>query len=352
MRQRQPGIVALALFTLAACGERKPPSASVADAPATATPAEQDTANQPRGFARTPPKPLPDIVLTDTDGKRFDLRKETAGYATLLFFGYTHCPDVCPVHMANIARALKGMPAPDAGRIKVVFVTTDPDRDTPKRIRDWLDTFDPTFIGLRGTPDELAAAQQAINMPVAQKDAPRDSTRPDEYGVGHGAFVSAATPDGLIRYLYPFGFRQSDWAHDLPLLARMAPVASRDSGTIVISRAYAFAPPSPDEAAAYFTAANAGTAPDTLVGISSPDARAASLHRSVQDGNRVTMQALPAAGIAPGDSLVLAPGGAHLMLNGLTRVPRPGDTVHIMLTFARSGDLKLALPVRAYGDGE
>ena len=64
------------------------------------------------------------------------------------------------------------MPAPEAGRIKVIFVTTDPDRDTPKRIRDWLDSFDPTFIGLRGTPEELATAQQAINMPVAQEEAP------------------------------------------------------------------------------------------------------------------------------------------------------------------------------------
>lgn len=350
MRLTQPGIAACLFLGLAACGERKAPPAT--EAAAAATPTPQDSANQLRGFARTPPKPLPDIVLTDTDGKRFDLRKETAGYATLLFFGYTHCPDVCPVHMANIARALKGMPAPEAGRIKVVFITTDPERDTAKRIRDWLDTFDPTFIGLRGTPEELLAAQTAMNMPPAQKEAPRDSTRPGDYGVGHAAFVSAATPDGLIRYLYPFGFRQSDWAHDLPLLAGFRPVAVADAGTIVISRAYAFAPPSTDEAAAYFTAANAGTTPDTLLSISSPDAKGASLHRSVQEGNRVTMQSVGATGIAPGDSLVLAPGGAHLMLNGLRSAPRPGDTMHIMLRFARSGELSVALPVRAYGDTE
>lgn len=351
MRPRHSGLLAAAgLLALVACRPRDASPAAGDASPAKAAPV--DSANLPRGLGLTPPKPLPDIVLTDTDGKRFDLRKETAGYVTLLFFGYTHCPDVCPVHMANIARALKGMPAPEASRVKVVFVTTDPERDTPKRIRDWLDTFDPTFIGLRGTPEELAAAQAAARIPAAYKEAPLDSTKPAQYTVGHAAFVFAATQDGMVRYLYPFGFRQADWAHDLPLLVQMPPLATSDSGTIVITRAYAFAPPSPSEAAAYFTAANHGEQADTLVGVAAAGASSASLHRSVEEGERVTMQMLERVGIEPGDSLVLEPGGTHLMLVGLTRAPHPGDTMRVTLRFAHAGNLELALPVRPYGDAE
>jgi hypothetical protein len=74
--------------------------------------------------------------------------------------------------MSNIAQTLKNMPAPDASRIKVVFVTNDPDRDDATRLRTWLDTFDPAFIGLRGTPAEVAAAEVAAHIPPSARDTP------------------------------------------------------------------------------------------------------------------------------------------------------------------------------------
>lgn len=306
-----------------------------------------DTANLPRGLRLDPPKPLPDIVLTDTDGKSFDLRRQAAGYVTLVFFGYTHCPDVCPVHMANIARALKGMPATDASRIKVVFITTDPERDTAKRIRDWLDAFDPTFIGLRGTPAEIARAEQAARLPPSVKEV-TDSTRPDQYGVGHAAFVSAATADGMVRYLYPFGFRQADWAHDLPRLVAMG--ASPATAAVDVVGGFAFAPPTQDEAAAYFVVRNQGSTTDTLVAVHAPDAARAELHGQERAGDRVQMTARGRVPIAAGDSLVLAPGGTHLMLMDLRRKPVPGDTVRVTLELAHAGLVAVNLPVRAYGD--
>ncbi len=176
-----------------------------------------DTSSQVEGLALTPPQEKPSFTLTDTQGHPFDFRQETDGYVTLLFFGYTHCPDVCPVHMANIAQTLKNMPAPEASRIKVVFVTNDPDRDTPERLRSWLDAFDPTFIGLRGTPAETAAAEAAAHIPPSAKDSSAGAGA-GAYLIGHAAYVYACTPDNICRFLYPFGFRQSNWAHDLPLL--------------------------------------------------------------------------------------------------------------------------------------
>src|SRR5262249_24718494 len=99
----------------------------------------------------TPPLSKPNFVLTDTLGAPFDFKTRTHNSVTLLFFGYTNCPDQCPMHMANIGVALKGLPAGVADQVKLVFVTTDPARDTPVVLRRWLDNFDKHFVGLTGT---------------------------------------------------------------------------------------------------------------------------------------------------------------------------------------------------------
>jgi protein SCO1/2 len=166
------------------------------------------------------PRPIPkaDFTLTDTDGKPFHFRQATEGYVTLLFFGYTHCPDVCPVHMANIAAALHKQPPEIARRFKVVFVSTDPDRDTPERLRSWLDNFDHSFIGLRGPIDSVNLIQQSFHFAPAQREEPVGPGQ--EYTVGHTALILAFTTDDLAHVAYPFGVRQEQWAEDMPRLAR------------------------------------------------------------------------------------------------------------------------------------
>jgi protein SCO1/2 len=160
------------------------------------------------------PQSKPEFILTATDGRPFDFRRETDGHLTFLFFGYTNCPDVCPVHMANLAAALDRLPLEVTGDVRVVFVTTDPERDTPVRIREWLDAYDPRFIGLTGTDEELTSAQVAAGLVPAA----RDSSSTAEYAVGHAAQVLSYTADNLGRVHYPFGTRQTDWTHDIPLL--------------------------------------------------------------------------------------------------------------------------------------
>ena len=90
----------------------------------------QEMSRSYKGGLVSPPLPKPKFTLTDTSGAQTDFWKKTEGHVTLLFFGYTRCPDECPLHMANIAAALKLIPASVAKQIEVVFVTTDPDRDT------------------------------------------------------------------------------------------------------------------------------------------------------------------------------------------------------------------------------
>lgn len=168
-----------------------------------------------RGTVLPEPIVKADFTLTDTGGRPFQFRAETDGHLVLLFFGYTNCPDVCPVHMANIAAALERFPREIRNRVKVVFVTTDPERDTPQRIREWLDRFDPSFIGLRGARSEVDRIQRSFGLTAA---VPGPVRAGGEYAVGHAAQVIAFTPDDRAHVVYPFGTRQDDWLHDLPAL--------------------------------------------------------------------------------------------------------------------------------------
>jgi protein SCO1 len=175
---------------------------------------------------RTASHPIarPDFTLLDTRGRRFDFRAETEGRVALLFFGYTRCPDVCPVHLSNLAEVLRDLRYEDRERIRVVFVTVDPVRDTPERIRAWLDGFDPRFTGLRGSTDEVNEILAAVDLPAIPTGA-IDGRR--VYDVGHAAAVLAFGPEGPLRASYPLGTRQTEWARDLPALLRERPLVSR-----------------------------------------------------------------------------------------------------------------------------
>jgi protein SCO1 len=118
--------------------------------------------------------------------------------------------------MANIGVALKKLPADIADQVKLVFVTTDPARDTPVVLRRWLDHFDKDFIGLTGTEAVLASVQNAAGVPAARKAEPRNGN----YSVAHANFVIAYTKDNLAHVIYPGGVGKDDWVHDLPLLVK------------------------------------------------------------------------------------------------------------------------------------
>ncbi len=169
-----------------------------------------------RGGLVAPPLPKPRFVLTDTSGAPFDFWNRTLGSVTLLFFGYTYCPDQCPTHMANIGVALNKLPSGIADQVKLVFVTTDPARDTPVELRRWLDNFDKHFVGLTGTEAALEAVQKAAGVPPAHKTEPGNGN----YSIAHANFVVAYTKDNLAHVIYPGGVSKDDWIHDLPLLIK------------------------------------------------------------------------------------------------------------------------------------
>lgn len=198
--------VAAALL-VAACGSRAEP----------ATPA-LDPGGGYRGTVLTEPIPKPSFTLLDTSGAFYDFAAQTDGYLTFVFFGYTYCPDVCPDHMANIAAALNRLPGDVSQRVRVVFVTVDPERDTTERLREWLDIFDPTFVGLTGDIKSVDSAMKKalgdVYFPITREDL-----GDGKYSVSHAAFVLAYTPDNLAHTVYPSGLQRLDWEHDIYKLA-------------------------------------------------------------------------------------------------------------------------------------
>lgn len=169
----------------------------------------------------TPPPGTPtggDFVLRSADGP-VDT-KALRGKVLLIYFGYTHCPDVCPVHVANIAAAMKALTFEERARTTLVFVTTDPARDSLPVLRSWLATFDSTFVGLTGPVDEVSRIAAQLQVAPAMFGA----RNPDgSYEVGHGAQVIVWQPDDTARVIYPFGVRQAEWAEAMPRLVGRAP---------------------------------------------------------------------------------------------------------------------------------
>ncbi len=201
-------VIAIGGVFLAACGSKG---------------SEVETAQQTdtdgyRGMVMITPLEKPAFTLPDTSGSPFDFANETEGYVTLLFFGYTYCPDICPVHMAIVAAALQELPEDVASRVKVVFVTTDPDRDTPERLREFLDIFDPAFIGL--APESQAATDDISRKALKSFWGPitNEDLGDDNYAVAHPAVIIAYTTDNLAHVLYPFGVKKEAWVHDLAKL--------------------------------------------------------------------------------------------------------------------------------------
>jgi protein SCO1/2 len=166
-----------------------------------------------RGLALDPPQPRPTFTLLATSGRRFDFAARTGGRPTFLYFGYTHCPDICPTTMADVAAALRGVPEPVRRAALVVFVTTDPARDTGPVLAAWLRRFDSDlpgrFVGLTGTPSQLVAAQVAARVPVARDD-----------GQTHSAELLLYGTDDYARVVYLNGSSPEDMEHDLPVVAR------------------------------------------------------------------------------------------------------------------------------------
>lgn len=155
-----------------------------------------------------------DFKLTDHNGRPRTLR-DFRGKVVVLFFGYMHCPDVCPTTMADLAQVM-GKLGSDTDRVQVLFVTVDPERDTPELLAQYVPAFHPSFMGLYGDAQSTAEVAKAFN--VMYQKQPTSAG----YNVDHSAGTFLIDPSGRVRLISPYGQR-TDWLEqDIRLLLALA----------------------------------------------------------------------------------------------------------------------------------
>ncbi|MEW2620208.1 SCO family protein [Streptomyces sp. NPDC048106] len=206
-------LLAAATLTLSACGTQKDDGSPVSSI-------SQESGRSGPATVLDQPFDKPDLVLTDTHGKQYDLRKETQGHPTLLYFGYTHCPDICPTTMSNIAvAAQKALTPAQRADLRVVFVTTDPGRDTPAALGSWLKGIDPRFVGLTGDFKTVQAGARTVGIAVEPTTKDKNGKLVSVHGTQVVAF-SPKTNGGYV--LYGEDATVDDYIKDLPKLVEGA----------------------------------------------------------------------------------------------------------------------------------
>jgi protein SCO1/2 len=211
--QQAAGLLA-AVGLLAGCGT----SARQASTPtSTVSRAAEPPQNGLHGLVPTPLPMKPQFMLTDTSGGPYNFDAATAGKLTYLFFGYTHCPDACPATMSYLAYALHTVSAAVRKQVSVVFVSVDPRRDTGPVIRRWLDHYNRSFVGVRGTVKQIGALEHEAGVPTAIAVRRHGSVA---YDVEHSSILFVYSPDDRAHVVYAQGFKAGDYAHDMPLLLK------------------------------------------------------------------------------------------------------------------------------------
>lgn len=153
-----------------------------------------------------------DFVLTDHNGKTRSL-KDFAGKVVVLFFGYTQCPDVCPTAMLELVE-VKKLLGQDGERVQALFVTVDPQRDTPEVLKAYMENFDPSFLALYATPDKLEAVAKDYKVYYKKVDGPT----PTSYSMDHSAGSYVYDTQGKLRLYTRYGSGAALLAADIKLL--------------------------------------------------------------------------------------------------------------------------------------
>ena len=153
-----------------------------------------------------------DLPLTDQFGKERSI-KDFAGKVVVVFFGYTQCPDVCPTSMSELAEVKRSLGA-DGDKLQGIFVTVDPERDTPEMLKGYMASFDPSFIALRGTPEQLVAVAKDFKIYFKRVDG----QTPTSYTMDHSAGSYVYDTKGRLRVYHRYGAGVQSLAADVRAL--------------------------------------------------------------------------------------------------------------------------------------
>ena len=167
------------------------------------------------GVVLDPPEAAPALQLADSTGAAFDLAAQK-GKVVLIFFGYTHCPDVCPPTLLDWRHAADSLGASAASKVRFVFVSVDPERDTPALAQRYADRFAPAFIGLTGTRPQVDAMLASWKLAAFRDGTPGDTSM--TYTVSHPSQVFVVDRDGKLRLMHRAGLTPAQIASDIKAL--------------------------------------------------------------------------------------------------------------------------------------
>lgn len=166
-----------------------------------------------------PPRQAPDFNLPSSTGNNFAL-SQMRGKLVVLGFGFSHCPDICPMTLAKLAQVYRDL-EDQAQQVQVVYVTVDPERDSVERLHQYMQHSDARFIGVTGPAEALAEVRNAYGI-IAAKEVHKDGG----YQVHHSSYLYLIDRQGLLRALVPFGKSAEDITHDLRILLQESPEQS------------------------------------------------------------------------------------------------------------------------------
>lgn len=158
----------------------------------------------------TPAEAAPQFSLSGSDGEQLEL-SDYRGKVVVIGFGYTSCPDVCPTTLATLAQARRKLGA-TAADVQVIYITVDPQRDDAQRMKQYLASFDPTFVGGTGSEERLAAVRKQYGVTAEKK------VHGTSYGVAHSSSTYLVDRAGRLRALMTYGHGPDDYVHDLAIL--------------------------------------------------------------------------------------------------------------------------------------
>jgi protein SCO1/2 len=202
MSTRRFAIAALAALTLAGCQKSSPDKLAF------------------KGIDLTGAEYARQLNLTDQDGRARSLA-DFKGKVLVVFFGFTQCPDVCPTTMAEVAEVKRSLGA-DGDKVQGIFVTVDPERDTATLLKAYLASFDPSFVGLRGSVEQIQATAKEFKVFFAKVPG----KTPESYTMDHTAASFVFDTEGRVRVYSRYGAGAEPLAHDIKLLlaeAKKAP---------------------------------------------------------------------------------------------------------------------------------
>jgi len=286
------------------------------------------------GGAIDPAHDVGALTLLRADGVPFR-ETDLIGRTTLFFFGYTRCPDVCPLALAHAAQVVRAMGADGVG-LDVYFVTVDPERDTPDHLRAYTANFGPRVVGLTGTASQLAAAYRAFGVVSARRPI---EGRADDYSVDHSTYVYLLDATARVRLIYGFDQNPAGLAEDARRLMREQVVRVTGGWTRAVAPGMT--------AGGFLLIENRGAA-DRLIGARSDVADRVEIHRTTIENGMARMEKVSVLPL-PFGSTRLEPGGLHLMLVDVRRALAADERIAVTLTFENAGELPAVLVVLPAG---